>query len=90
MHAVIVRVLCNGKSSPFRDLEERLLVHSTDTHTESGTHAKVLQTWERCKEQKRFRGHVLAADDARAELDRLVSAWRVGEDTRAALPWTGK
>ena len=73
-----------------RDLEKRLLVHSTDTHTESGTHAKVLQTWERCKEQKRFRGHVLAADDARAELDGLVRAWSVGEDAPAALPWTGR
>ncbi len=70
-----------------RELERRLLVHSTDTHTEAGTHAKTLQTWERCKEQKRFRGHALAADEARAQLDQVVNAWRAGPDVRAILPW---
>ena len=70
-----------------RELERRLLVHSTDTHTETGTHAKALQTWERCRERKRFRGHTLAADEARAQLDQLVDRWRVGPDVRAALPW---
>ncbi len=70
-----------------RELERRLLVHSTDTHTESGTHAKTLQTWERCKKQKRFVGHELAADEARAQLDRLLDAWRIGPSVRATLPW---
>ena len=70
-----------------RELERRLLVHSTDTHTESGTHTKTLQTWERCRERKRFSGHTLSADEARAQLDRLVDAWRVGPDVRAVLPW---
>ena len=70
-----------------RELERRLLVHSTDAHTEAGTHAKTLQTWERCREQKRFRGHALAVDEARAQLDQLVDAWRVGSGVRASLPW---
>ena len=73
-----------------RELERRLLVHSTDTHTETGTHTKTLQTWERCRERKRFRGHALAAEKARAQLDRLVDAWRVGSDVRATLPWAEK
>ncbi len=70
-----------------RELERRLLVHSTDTHTEAGTHAKALQTWERCRQRKRFRGPTLAADEARAQLDQLVDAWCVGPDVRASLPW---
>ena len=70
-----------------RELERRLLVHSMDTHTETGTHAKTLQTWERCKEQKRFRGDALATIEARAQLDQLVNAWRVGPDVRTTLPW---
>ena len=70
-----------------RELESRLLVHSTDTHTEAGTHSKTLQTCERCKEQKRFRGHALAADEARAQLDQLVNEWCAGLDVRATLPW---
>ena len=73
-----------------RELEGRLLVHSTDTHTETGAHAKTLQTWERCREQKQFRGNALAADEARAQLNQLVDAWRVGPDVRAALPWHTK
>ncbi len=70
-----------------RELERRLLVHSTDTHTETGTHTKTLQTWGRCRERKRFSGLTLAADEARAQLERLVGAWRAGEDVRAPLPW---
>ena len=69
------------------ELERRLLVHSTDTHTETGTHAKTLQSWERCGEQKRFSGHALPADEARAQLDQLVDSWRVGPNVRATLPW---
>lgn len=69
------------------ELEKRLLVHSTDTHTETGTHAKTLETWERCKKHKRFRGRALAADDARAQIEQLVSAWGTGSDVRAGLPW---
>ena len=37
-----------------QELERRLLVHSADTHTEAGTHAKMLQTWERCSPIARF------------------------------------
>ncbi len=78
------------RGAAIRELERRLLVQSTDTHTEAGTHAKTLQTWERCREQKRFRGHALAADEARAQLEQLVDAWRVGPDVRAAFPWQEK
>lgn len=70
-----------------RELERRLLVHSVDTHTETGTHAKTLQTWERCRKQKRFRGKALAADKARARLEQLIDAWPVVPGSRIALPW---
>lgn len=75
------------RRASIRELERRLLVHSTDTHTGTGTHAKTLQTWERCREQKQFRGDTLAADEARALIEKLVDAWRVGPDVRATLPW---
>ena len=75
------------RRNAIRELERGLLVHSTDTHTESGSHAKTLQTWERCKEQKRFRGDALAADEARTQLEQSVEAWRVEPVGRAALPW---
>lgn len=75
------------RRAAIRELERRLLVHSTDTHTETGTHAKTLQTWERCREQKRFRGQALPPDEARAQLEQLFDAWRVGPDVRAAFPW---
>ena len=76
-----------ARRTGIHELEKRLLVHSTDTHTQTGTHAKTLQTWERCKEQKRFRGHALPADEARAQLERLIDSWRVGPSVRASLPW---
>ncbi len=70
-----------------RELEQRLLVHSVDTHTETGAHAKTLQTWERCRKQKRFRGKALTADKARTRLEQLIDAWPVVPGIRIALPW---
>jgi len=36
------------------ELEKRLLVHARDEHTDQGHHARVLQTWPRRREQRRF------------------------------------
>lgn len=41
-----------GKSA--RDLELRLLIHATEIHTETGAHAKVLESWPHWQERVGF------------------------------------
>ncbi len=70
-----------------RELEERLLVHCIEVHTARGTHAKAMQSWARCRRQKRFRRKALAASDARERLGALVKLWSGGSNINALLPW---
>ena len=70
-----------------RELEARLLVHSTDTHTETGTHAKTLQTWQSCRAEKRFRGAALPVEKAREKLDTLLESWSKTYGVRPKVPW---
>ena len=69
------------------EVEERLLLHSSDLHTERGTHAKLLQTWEECRRIKRFHGRTLEGAESRKRLELSVQSWSAGSDKRATLPW---
>lgn len=64
-----------------RELQERLLVHAEQVHTESGKHEMQLQAWARVT---KTRGIVPAADDARARIEAAVTA--IGAAV-TALPW---
>ncbi len=75
------------RRNSIRELERGLVVHSVDTHTESGTHAKTLQTWERCMIQKRFRGNPFATDKAYQKFERIIEDWQLGTNLRSILPW---
>jgi hypothetical protein len=65
-----------------RELQERLLVHAEEVHTESGRHAIELQTWKRWAGGRGITP--LAIDEARAELER--AAEQLGAKV-TALPW---
>jgi hypothetical protein len=60
-----------------RELERRLLAHGTSVHTESGDHAKALQTWERWARERRVK------PAPKASLDRALARLGGGR-----LPWT--
>jgi len=72
-----------------RELERRLLVHSSEMHTPSGAHAKVLQTWANWASAagvEKARG--LTPGTARVQLE--AAAERLAETTaggEAVLPW---
>jgi hypothetical protein len=72
-----------------RDLERRLLVHAMETHTPSGAHAKVLQTWPRWASEVQLSQHEpLSAAQARLQLEQ--SAARLAADVSEGvvqLPW---
>jgi len=71
-----------------RELERYLLVHATEVHTESGAHAKVLQTWPHWAAAARAAPSQMTAEEARTELEgaagRLVAETVNG---LALLPW---
>jgi len=71
-----------------RELERCLLVHATEVHTDSGAHAKVLQTWSRWTAGAGFTEVALGAAEARAQLEE--AARRLAAETPggvAVLPW---
>jgi len=65
---------------PAKELETRLLIASTQVHTDDGAHALELATWQRFAKEVALRGRLPSAQAARAELETAL----------AALPSTGK
>src|SRR5882724_11035885 len=52
-----------------RELELRLLIHAEQVHTESGAHAKVLETWNAWAKRAGFRGRAKSPSAARRFLE---------------------
>lgn len=80
------QISANQISSSTRELERKLLVYSHQFHTESGKHAKVLETWEHCAERVGFNGS--ETPDARDRLEVLVTELNQKFNANAILPWT--
>jgi len=71
-----------------RELEARLLVHSTDVHTETGAHQKMLRAWSQwCKD---VNYSVERYPPARGREELALAARVLAEDveTAAKLPWS--
>jgi hypothetical protein len=73
-----------------KELELRVLVNGTEIHTESGAHAKVVQSWPEFvkalppKHARRWRP--LSAAAGRAELD--AAALKLAGRHKFKMPWT--
>ena len=70
-----------ASGSAARELQERLLVHAEQVHTESGKHELELQAWPRVT---KMRGVVAAPVDATARIETAVAA--IGGKV-TSLPW---
>jgi len=68
------------------DLERRLLVLGAQVHTESGRHAKTLESWSHWARRIKLASRMPAAS-AKAELARLVAGLNADFNARARLPW---
>jgi hypothetical protein len=73
-------------SAAARELEGRLLVHGAEIHTESGAHAKVLESWEAWAKRARP-GRRTNVDVARHELEARVALLNAQSGATAKLPW---
>jgi hypothetical protein len=69
-----------------RELEARLLIHSQQIHTESGAHAKVLQTWQAWARRVGYRARAKNSAAARSFLDERVAS----VSSSGVLPWQEK
>lgn len=72
--------LLQASGDAARELERRLLVHATEVHTESGAHARALQTWDRWRVRSKWRGRAMRPADARAALEAAAPG--------ARFPWS--
>jgi len=68
-------------------LELRLLVASAQLHTEAGSHALELRTWDRFAKEMGVRSPWPSVVDARAAFERAIAALP-GADPSTALPWS--
>lgn len=70
-----------------RELERRLLVHAEEVHTESGAHAKILETWARWAGRADVPKPRVSLAAAKQELESLVGRINAKFGANARLPW---
>jgi hypothetical protein len=73
-----------------RDLEVRILIHTDEVHTETGAHAKYLQTWRSFQRVNDIGDDLPNAATARALFEDIVARWPKPAKGRPLLPWTPK
>jgi hypothetical protein len=69
-----------------RELEARMLVHSEQIHTESGAHAKVLETWPAWANRTKYKVSAKRPSAARRFLEQRLESINAG----CSLPWQTK
>jgi hypothetical protein len=75
--------IASASGSAARELQERLLVHAAEVHTESGTHAMALEGWDAWAKQVKTRS-VFEAQQGRRLLEEAAGKLGVRP---ATLPW---
>jgi len=73
-----------------RQLEEKLLVVSSQVHTDKGKHAKLLQTWEHWKGNIRYEPNQMPVDVAMSSVESLLQDLNDRFGGKARLPWTSR
>ena len=74
-------------SESVRILERRLLIHSLQVHTESGAHAKVLESWENWAAAAKLKAGEISVAKAKKSLEQRVQELNERFDGKATLPW---
>jgi len=75
-------------SAAARELETRLLLHGVNIHTDTGAHAKVLETWGVCRRRHRFNNQLPALEEAQRWLEELSVDWQTRFGTTVDLGWS--
>ena len=70
-----------------RELERRLLAQVNQIHTESGAHAKVIETWDTWAERAGFRARAKSPVAARRFLEKRLAEVNNNYGGKGRLPW---
>ena len=70
-----------------RELEFYLLVHVKQVHTQSGAHAKILQTWDKWAKSVGFRARAKSPSAARRYLEQRLREINQKFNANSRLPW---
>ena len=70
-----------------RELESRLLLHANQIHTETGAHAKIIETWPTWAQRAGFRTKAGGAAAARRFLEQLLAELNENFGGSGKLPW---
>jgi len=73
-----------------RELELRLLIHAEQVHTESGAHAKVVETWDAWAKRGGFRARAKSPSAARHFLEQRLAEFNKNASIKGRLPWPSK
>jgi len=69
------------------ELENRLLVYSEQIHTESGAHARVLESWEHWASRTGFVMQEMSVDVAKNEFEMRLEELNLRFRAKGELPW---
>ena len=70
-----------------RELESRLLLHASQIHTESGAHAKVIETWPSWADRAGFGGRASSPTTARHFLEQRLAEMNEEFGGKGKVPW---
>ena len=70
-----------------RLLERRLLVHTEEVHTETGAHAKRLESWERWRKRERVARARIRPERAMRQLEDVLAGLNERFNGKGKLPW---
>jgi hypothetical protein len=73
-----------------RQLELRLLLHANQIHTESGAHAKVIETWDVWARRAGFRARATDPAAGRGFLEKRLAEINENYGGHGRLPWPSK
>lgn len=87
--ALAVALKMSGKevAKAALDLEKKLLVHSTEVHTDSGAHAKELESWKRWARRANVSNRAMSVEKAMRVLERAIATVNKGFDANGVLYW---
>ncbi len=72
-----------------RQLARKLLVHGEEVHTETGAHAKQLESWQHWAKRVGLRRSKITVGRAKKKLEGVLAALNERHDGKGRLPWEG-
>jgi len=80
-----VKIGVLGKAA--RELESRILVYGQGFHSESGSHAKRLKTWDQWAKDAKFKWKKIDLDLAKQSFENIATKLKERYNVRPKLPW---